>query len=282
MTERTLDKPLALTNGGELEIVFIGVGGAFSRNLYNTNLLVIKGNDHVMIDFGMTAPHALREVTGLELHDIEYLLPTHSHCDHVGGIEALALWNRYVAIPVHKKNKLNMIISERYEHILWEQTLRGGMEWNEINTEGTTLTFHDYVTVIRPTLKTTDPREIWEVSVGGIHLELFQTNHIPEQAVDANHAFLTYGLFIDNRVFYSGDTKFDRELIDYYEPRAEMLFHDTSFFPNPVHAGLTELRTLPDEVKRRMYLVHYGDAWQDHAVDDFAGYARQGARYIFE
>jgi ribonuclease BN (tRNA processing enzyme) len=277
-----VEKPLKLQNDGELEIVFIGVGGAFSYTLFNTNFLIIKGDAHLLVDFGNTGPYSLPQATGLGLGDISAILPTHSHCDHIGGVESLALWNRYVAIPFHNKPKLKMIISEDYERILWNNSLRGGMELNEINSEGKALSFGDYFDVVRPRLKTLEPRPIFEVDWNGLHLELFGTNHIPEQAMNARDAFITHGLMIDGRVFFSGDTKFDRPLLDMYADRSEIMFHDTSFMPNPVHASLQELRTLPEEMKKKIMLVHYGDAWQNQDTSEFLGLTRQGMRYIFD
>ena len=278
----SVNKPLQLKNDGTLEIVFLGVGGAFSHTLFNTNFLIIKGDAHLLVDFGITGPIALPSSTGLTLSDIEAILPTHSHCDHIGGIEALALWNRYVAIPVHKKNKLSMLISEEYETILWNSSLRGGMEQNEYSSEGKPLTMSDFFTIYRPTWLEREPRLKLEIDWQGIHIELFGTNHVPEQASNANSAFITHGLYIDNRIFFSGDTKFDRELLNDYANRSEVLFHDTSFFPNPVHASLDELKSLPESMKEKMHLMHYGDAWEGHDIGGFAGFARQGMRYIFD
>jgi len=51
-----------------------------------------------------------------------------------------------------------MIISEDYQEILWNMSLRGGMEWNEINQEGKTLTFTDYFTILRPKITAHQPR----------------------------------------------------------------------------------------------------------------------------
>ena len=275
-------KPLKLTNDGALEIVFLGVGGAFSQTLFNTNFIIIKGDAHVLVDFGTTGPFALPASTGLSLSDISAILPTHSHCDHIGGIESLALWNRYVSGPQFGKPKLSMIISEEYQHILWNNSLRGGMEQNEMSSEGNALSFEDYFTIFRPTYLEREPRLRLEIDWQGIHLELFGTNHVPEQASSASSAFITHGLYIDNKVFFSGDTKFDKELIDMYVDKSEIMFHDTSFFPNPVHASLQDLLSLPQEIKQKLMLVHYGDNWQQQNVEDFAGLAQEGCRYIFD
>jgi len=274
---------LSLTNDGQLELFFIGVGSAFAGKNNQTNLLLIKGDVHVMVDFGMTGPQALRSVAGLEPTDIEVLLPTHSHADHVGGIECLALMNRYVGMRFMDKPKLKMIISEDYQRVLWEQTLKGGLEWNEKGPDDAEkLQFSDFFDVVRPQWKQWAPREIFEVEIGSLKLELFRTSHIPEQSSGWEAHFISYGLFIDDHVFFSGDTKFDQSLIDLYAPRSEIMFQDVQFFPGAVHAYLEDLRELPNDVRSRMYLVHYGDNWEDQDVLEFADWTRQRIRYVFE
>lgn len=277
-----VEKPLKLTNDGALELVFLGVGSAFTQTLYNTNFIIIKGDAHLLVDFGTTGPVSLPASTGLTLSDISTILPTHSHCDHIGGIELLALWNRYVSVPQFGKSKLSMIISEEYQQILWDYSLRGGLEQNEISSEGNVLTFDDYFTVFRPKYLETEQRMRLHINWQGIDIELFATNHVPEQASTAANAFITHGLYIDNRVFFSGDTKFDLELFDLYADKSEIMFHDTSFSPNPVHASLMELQGLSKEIKQKMLLMHYGDNWQNQPIQDFAGLAQCGVRYIFD
>ena len=277
---------LKLTNDGELELFFLGVGSAFAQTKNQTNFLIIKGGKHILVDFGMTGPTALAQTAGLKPTDIEVILPTHSHADHVGGIECLALMNRYVGQRFMHKPKLKMIISEDYQRVLWTHTLQGGLEWNEkdMNT-AQKLSFSDFFDVIRPTWKSFSPRETFEVNHGDIHIELFRTNHIPEQSSTWEASFISYGMLIDNKIFISGDTKFDQELIRSYTGRvadAEVLFHDVQFFPGAVHAPLEELKTLPDDIKKKMYLMHYADNYKEQDISDFAGWAEQGVRYIFD
>jgi len=274
---------LSLKNDGRLELFFLGVGSAFAASNNQTNFLVIKGDTHVMVDFGMTGPQALRQVAGLEPTDIEVLLPTHSHADHVGGIECLALMNRYVGMRFMKKPKLEMIVSEDYQRVLWEETLKGGLEWNEKGVnDAQKLQFSDFFDVVRPIWKQWAPREIFELQIGDLKLELFRTSHIPEQSSGWEAHFISYGLFIDDHVFVSGDTKFDRSLIDLYAPRSEAMFHDVQFYPGAVHAYIDDLRTLSADIKSRMYLLHYADDWEKEDVQGFAGWTQQGIRYIFE
>lgn len=275
-------EPLKLTNNGKLELFFLGVGSAFAAKNYQSNLLIIKGETHILVDFGMTGPTALEKTAGLKPTDIRIVLPTHSHADHVGGIECLGLMNRYVGQRFMKHPKTQMIITPEYQRILWDQTLRGGMEWNEDpKGDGRKLSMGDFFDIIVPKWKTHQPREIFEIEVGDIRLEMFRTTHIPEQSVNWEASFISYGLFIDGRIFFSGDTKFDPALIELYADRSEMMFHDVQFFPGAVHAPLANLHTLPGEIKSKMLLHHYADNYQDQNIEGFAGYAQQGVQYFF-
>jgi ribonuclease BN (tRNA processing enzyme) len=272
---------LALTTDGELKLFFIGVGSAFAAKNFQNNVLIIKGDTHIMVDFGMTGPQALLTTTGLAPTDIGMVLPTHSHADHVGGLECVALTNRYVGQRFMHKPKTKMVIGQEYQRILWDYTLRGGLEWNEEPTDThKRLTFSDFFEVIRPTWKSHQPREIFEVEVGPIHLEMFRTRHIPEQSTGWETSFVSFGLMIDNKVFFSGDTQFDPELVEMYS-HAKVMFHDVQFFPGAVHAPLEDLRKLPKGIKSKMLLMHYADNYEAQKVEEFAGWAKQGVEYTF-
>jgi hypothetical protein len=43
----------------------------------------------------------------------------------------------------------------------------------------------------------------------------------------------------------------------------EVIFHDCQFYTGGVHTSLDELITLPEEIRRKTYLVHYGDNFKD-------------------
>lgn len=252
----------SLTNDGKtVDILFLGVGSAFSVMNHQTNFLVVKGQDHVLVDFGMTGPAALKRV-GLAPMDIRTVLPTHSHADHVGGLECIALLGRYVGSRMGRP-KPRMVITEDYQRVLWSYSLQGGLEWNESREVGgvpsVLLHFSDFFDVIRPAWKAWQPRETWTVKVGGLRIELFRTQHIPEQAGSWEASFISYGLAIEDRIFVSGDTRFDRDLIDYYAPRSEVMFHDVQFYPGAVHAHLADLRGLPANIREKMLLIHYAD-----------------------
>ena len=273
---------LSLTNDGNLEVFFIGVGSAFAESHYQTNYLIIKGDHHVMVDFGMDGPRALLGTAGLKATEIGCILPTHSHDDHANGISSLALRNRYIGIPFMKRPKLKMIISEEYQRVLWTHTLQGALEWNEEAADsGHKMQMSDYFEIVRPAWMEFRPREVFTVNYGSIHLEIFRTCHIPETSCSWEASFISYGVFIDGRVFVSGDTKYDPELIRMYK-HAEIMFQDVQFFPGAVHAPLTNLRNESDEVKAKMHFIHYADNWDKQDISGFGGWTQQGVRYIFD
>jgi len=282
MNELKVEKKLSLKNDGKLEIIFIGVGSAFAQKLHNNNLIIIKGDTHILVDFGLRGPDGLKSNTGLDNYEIETILPTHSHSDHIGGLELLTLTNRYIGQTVFKKPKLKMIITDEYKNQLWEQSLRGGLACNEINEYDEFLGFDDYYDVITPEKVERNGRTKYKIDFADIHLEFFRTNHVPDVAKSSEQAFISYGLFIDNKVLFSGDTKFDQELIEEYGNKSEIIFHDCSFFPNPVHASYEELKALDSATKAKMLLMHYSDDYEKYDVSEFKGLAKEGIRYIFE
>ena len=84
--------PLSLNTEGQLRVVFIGTGSAFAKRRRQSNMLIIQGDHHVLIDCGTQGPLALNDV-GLSVLKVRCQLPTHSHADHIGGFEEVALMN---------------------------------------------------------------------------------------------------------------------------------------------------------------------------------------------
>ncbi|MCX6146315.1 MAG: MBL fold metallo-hydrolase [Candidatus Kapabacteria bacterium] len=276
-----LNKKLNLRNDGKLEIIFIGSGTAFSKVLHNNNIIIIKGDKHILVDFGLSGPMGLKANTGLDLHDIETVLPTHSHSDHIGGLELLTLTNRYIGLAAGKP-KLELIITKEYQNLLWDQSLRGGLAFNEINEKSEYLSFNDYYNVISPVQFQEKGYNRHSLKYGDINLEFFRTNHVPDSAKNSDEAFISYGLMIDDKVLFSGDTKFDLNLVKHYGKKAEIIFHDCSFKPNPVHASLEELKSLDSQYRDKMMLMHYSDDYEHYDVSDFKGLVKEGILYQFD
>lgn len=274
-------RPFSFSNDGNLELFFIGVGSAFTKRKYQTNLLIIKGNDHLLVDCGTKCPQAFYELS-IPVTEVRNLLITHSHADHIGGLEEVALLGRYMT-----KRKPVMVVNETYQHILWDMSLRGGSAYNEEDA-GDILGFHDFFDIIRPHWLPNYPRETFSAEIGSIFIKMVRTMHIPDSSWDWQSSFWSCGIVIDNRVLFTSDTRYDPELVLSFDEMFdfEAIFHDCQFFTGGVHASIEELKELSPEIKKKMYLTHYGDNWEDFEEKvreyGFGGLADQHVHYVFE
>jgi ribonuclease BN (tRNA processing enzyme) len=269
--------PVTLETKGDLSLYFVGCGSAFAKTLHQNNLLITKGNHHLLIDCGTRCSQTLHKA-GLDISQIQNYLITHSHADHIGGLEEVQLFARYVL-----KKKLNMVINKPYEKILWEQSLRGG---SEISEKGL-LTFRDLWNTQRPKKLVGYPRDTFETNVGDINIKMPRTLHFPDSATSWRQCAWSCGVIIDDRIFFTSDTQFDRELVDGYDKRFnfEVIFHDCQLFTGGVHTSIDELCTLPKRLRKKIILMHYGDNWQNfrqQAKDaGFHSWAKEGHTYTF-
>ncbi len=271
---------IRLVNDGRLQIIFLGTGSAFAPHGFQSNIFIIKGQTHVLIDLGSKASIALHKA-GLAVTDIHHLLTTHSHADHIGGIEELCLRTRY-AQPVERRgmDKPTLLTTSDYAPILWECSLRGGLEHSEENQPGKRLNLSDYMNLSFGEFVSGYNRPAYRLTVGEgrdqINLLMMRTNHIPDSSYSWQTAFYSIGVVVDDRVFISGDTMFDRELIDQFAATAEVTFHDCQDYTGGVHASYDELKKLPKKLKQKMFLYHLPDRIYDlfEPTDDgFAGWA---------
>jgi hypothetical protein len=176
---------LKLTNDGQLSLFFVGVGSAFSKRHFQTNLLIVKGQDHVLVDCGTKTPQALYEL-GLPLPEIRNYFLTHSHADHIGGLEEVMLVNRYGT-----GSKPHVWITEGYQNSLWDMSLKGGGAFNE-ESDGKNLSFGDFWAIHRPQWLAGYPRETYGFEVGSIRLKAFRTMHVPGNAESWERAFWSW------------------------------------------------------------------------------------------
>lgn len=280
MEIKPLENTIHFENNGDLELFTVGVGSAFTKKNYQNNALIIKGKDHFLIDCGTLCPLAFHEYNS-SITKVKNFLITHSHADHIGGLEEVALMGRYVV-----KSKPNMIVTTEYKNILWNQSLKGGNSHGECS-DGKFLKFEDYFKQIIPKRKHLINRPTWETNIGSINVKIFRTKHIPDNAASWKNSFYSVGVLLDNRVLYPGDTQFDKELLDSLlekYPSIEIIFHDCQFYTGGVHASYEELKTLPADIKSKILLCHYGDNSQKYhpEEDGFLGFAKRGVYYNFK
>ncbi|MCA9701387.1 MAG: hypothetical protein KC431_27950, partial [Myxococcales bacterium] len=66
--------------------------------------------------------------------------------------------------------------------------------------------------------------------------------------------------------WWSGDSTVDAAFLASIEPRTTIYFHDCTFvdYPGQVHGAFSLLEKLPEEIRRKMVLMHHEDDIERH------------------
>lgn len=223
-----------------MHIRMVGTGSAFAKKYDNNNALIETDGFRLLVDCGITLPKALHQM-GLSFPEIDAVLISHIHGDHVGGLEEFAFQMMF-----KYKRKPVLFIAETLIEPLWEHTLRGGLTQEQLNK------LDDFFDV-RP-LEANKEIELNP----GLVVELVQTKHILNKP--------SYSFLFNRRFFYSADMRFDGELLrKLVDQGVSTIYHDCQLeAPGIVHASLEELLTLPEDIQRKTWLMHYGDAIEQY------------------
>jgi ribonuclease BN (tRNA processing enzyme) len=240
------------------QLLILGCGHSESLTHFNNNAAILTPSGNLLIDCGHTIKHALHE-QNMSIAEVDAIFITHVHGDHVFGLERIA----YEAKFIHNK-RITLIFHESIYQELWHETLKGSL--GKIG-EGEAQ-FSDY----------------FDLNIlKGDHFTIFETKY---QLIPVKHTpnKSTFGLLIDEKVFYSSDTTAIKDTMSLLN--FEIAFHDVTLSEfNPVHATLDSLLAqYPEDINKKMYLMSYEDnfeQYQSTVNQAFKGFAYQGQRISF-
>lgn len=230
---------------------FLGVGSAQAPELGSAcGVLERDGQPLLMIDCG---PEALQAYLQQYREPPRAVYLTHTHMDHVGGLERLfykayfdARWRGHVRLYAHAA--LVPLLQARVA------------DYPEVLAEGGANYWDAFVLVPHS-------RGFW---CEGLWFDVFGTRH---------HAPGTsWGLALAGSFAWTGDTRPIPEVLAAVAMDGGPIAHDCSLTGNPSHSGLDDLeREYPAAMRERLVLYHYASE-SDAATMQARGYrvARRG------
>jgi ribonuclease BN (tRNA processing enzyme) len=222
---------------------------------------------HFLIDCGSDARHSMHAL-GFNHRDVDGVYISHLHADHAGGLEWLGFTSRFDSQP----RKPKLFVHPKLVKRLWEHVLSGGLQSLEGSRPARLSDYYQISPLADERFFT------WE----GIEFELIKTIHVNNGPVVAP----SYGLYFttaQTQVFITTDTQFQPELYNLYFEKADIIFHDcdTGERKSAVHAHFSELATLPESIKAKMWLYHYSHLVKNfNSIEQgFCGFVQKGQSF---
>ncbi|MEO3993564.1 MAG: ribonuclease Z [Desulfurococcaceae archaeon TW002] len=178
-----------------VEVVFLGVGGWLSNPFYGqSGILVLSSNKTILLDAGEGTLERLYKCVKIDVNDLDYIILTHTHGDHVLGLPTIAQ---------HLRRSVKVIgLRETLED------LRKIFEALHVENKLQQLTFKEI------------PPEGFEELEGRVRLKWVRAKHVIPS--------ISVVLEIENvKIAYSGDTSYNPEFLNIAK-HVDLLIHEFS------------------------------------------------------
>ncbi len=227
-----------------MELLILGVGDAFTRKHFGSSGLLRSDSGLVLIDCPDPIHRVIAEASRragwqVDAHDIHDIVLTHLHGDHCNGLESFGFLRRMTRAQGGDLPLPRIHCPQPVADRLWER-LAPAMDSPMADGRRSTLADYFEVQLLDPD----EPREI-----AGIEVSCRFTRHpIP-----------TIGLrFRDQEriIGWSGDTPFEGDHVDWLSA-AGLVVHECN--RGPAHTPIEELEDLPQDLRRRIHLIHLPD-----------------------
>lgn len=211
-----------------MKLRFLGAGGASIHDMGNASAVLEHNKKTLCIDFGFLTPNAFISKYNT-LPDAVFI--THSHFDHIGGLEAL-----FNYANIRKSKLIKLYVPASIIPRLHDIVANNMDPW-----ANSTINFWDVFQLI-PVRQTF----FWE----NLRFNVVAVNHhTPNTA---------FSLSLPGRFFFTGDTRPIPEILSHFANSNEPIFHDASRNPNPSHSGVEELISLyRKDVIERIHVYHH-------------------------
>jgi ribonuclease BN (tRNA processing enzyme) len=229
---------------GSFETLVLGVGDSFSEKHHSTALLLSCDGFYLAIDCPDMYRSVLRSAMDRSgrkvlIEDVDHVLITHVHGDHMNGLEGLAFYKHFA-----EGKRVQLVTSPEVRTAIWDERLKASMSVLWDGQQHRQMGFDSYFDYLPLSWSA-------ETVLGPFRIRARRTqHHVPTSALLIEAAGRTLG--------YSSDTAFDPELIAFLEP-ADLIIHETNL--GPAHTPYSALAALPADLRARMRLIHYPDAF---------------------
>ncbi|SEJ48144.1 MBL fold metallo-hydrolase [Frateuria terrea] len=213
---------------------FLGVGAAHAVELGSSAaVLECAGKPMLLIDCGPDTLDRYQALYG-ELPRAIYL--THTHLDHVGGMERL-----FTRVWFDPARRGGVRVFAHAALVPWLQTRVA--DYPGVLAEGG-VNFWEAFRLVPCS------RGFW---LDGWWFDVFATRH--------HRPGTSFGLALHGSFVFTGDTRPVPEMLAQYAAAGERVLHDCGLVGNPSHSGVDDLeREYDGGLRHQLVLYHYGSA----------------------